>query len=335
MHLGRKVPMRQVALQRREWRPLRPRATPSWPKNQKKFPIAWKFWSVVSAMHVELPQYAPNSRNVSKENESTDCSVCAPAHPYTGRALWQKLRRALAEERGYKMTFQRVGSIMGRSTSTAEHWLSLSDQPHVRGFVCLLERLSEDERRRVMGEVCRVLPSVLHPCLAHSPRTVGRLVNLLQESKGLTIVAGGSARSRSFVLGALAHTFPQLDRRHRTAGGLDIYQPDKLVPIETVIYLRTCPTRERLQVAAQHAWPQVRISTAPLLIFNQVWSLLPDCQSEILNWSGKRHVIIADSHPPSAKLLPRLVARPLHVLTVSPLSENSGRIQVLWYRARK
>lgn len=61
-------------------------------------------------------------------NRSSDI-LEIPAHPYSGRTLWDRLRRALAEERGFRMTLQRMARIFGRRTSTAEHWLSLSDQP--------------------------------------------------------------------------------------------------------------------------------------------------------------------------------------------------------------
>ncbi|MGH7973672.1 MAG: hypothetical protein ACREIC_33560 [Limisphaerales bacterium] len=265
---------------------------------------------------------------MSGQNNMSSDILQVPAHPYSGQALWEKVRRAVAEERGYKMTLERVAGIVGKQTSTAEHWLSLSEQPHVRGFVCLLERLSEEERARVMREVCRTFPTITHPRLAHAPAAVEAMLALLRQRRGLTIIRGGGGAS-SFLITAMGHTYPQLERRHRMATGLDIHQPDRIVPVESVVYLRSPLKREQLIQAVHQVWPDIRASHSQLMLFNGVWSLFPEYHEDILGWARERHVIIADSAPPPHRPIFRQGVNPVNVLTVSHLQENSGRIQVI------
>jgi hypothetical protein len=96
------------------------------------------------------------------------------------------------------------------------------------------------------------------------------MLTLLRQPQGLTIISGGTAAARTFVLTALGHTYPQLDRGHRTAGGLDLRQPDRIVPVEGMIYLRNPLTRDRLNEAVRQAWAEIRKSTSPLLLFNEL-----------------------------------------------------------------
>jgi hypothetical protein len=226
------------------------------------------------------------------------------------------------------MTLERIARIFGKRTSTAEHWLSLSDQPHVRGFACLLERLSDEERTRVIREICRTFPTITHPRLAHAPAAVEAMLSLLRQPQGLTIIRGGAVAS-TFLMTAMGHTYPQLERRHRMASGLDIHQPDRIVPVESLVYLRNPLTREQLIQAVHQVWPEIRKSDSSLLLFNGVWSLFPEYQKEILGWARERHVVIADSAPPPPKSIRRQGVRPVHLLTVSQLSQNSSRIQVV------
>lgn len=264
---------------------------------------------------------------MNNQNNPSDYILKIPAHPFSGRALWDKLRRALAEERGFKITLNRMARIAGKGTSTAEHWLSLSEQPHVRGFACLLERLSDEERARVIREICRTFATVLHPRIAYSPSAVEAILAILRQTQGMTIISGPTVL-RTFLLMAMGHTYPQLDRRHRTPSGLDLYQPDRIVPIETVVYVRNSLTREQLVQAVRHAWPDIQKSTSPILLFNGVWSSFPEYREEILGWARERHVVIADSAPPSYRTTIRQGVTPVHVVTVSQLHENPSRIQV-------
>jgi hypothetical protein len=257
-----------------------------------------------------------------RSHESEDI-IIPPAHPVNGHAVWSRLRNALAGERGYHMTLERLGRIIGRATSTTEHWLDVSSQPHVLAFICMLERLSDDGRARFLREFCRTFPTIMHPCLAQSPRTVADLLRLLCQPRGLTLVRGGTEASRTFLVTALGHSFSQVDRTHRRPAGADIHQPDRLVPIETLFYLRSPLPSERVRHAIHTVWPEIQASTAPLLLFNGVWSSVPELRDEMLDWAQQRHVVVADSETPDPRQLAPKGIGPVHVLTLSLAPQNA------------
>ena len=262
------------------------------------------------------------------QNVKSNEIVRSPAHPLSGHAIWAWVRRSLVGERGYKVTLERLGLMIGRSISTTAHWLDISDQRHVQAFICLLERLSEKERSRFLREVCRTLPAVLHPRIAHAQQTVRNLLWLLEKQQGISVLRGGAPASRRFVLTALGHTFPQVDPRHRTVGGLDTQQPDKIVPVETMVYLRSQLTRDQIRRLVCEVWPEVKSSAAPLLLLNEVWSVAPDIQESILDAAKERHVVVADSDPARLLLLAHAASAPVDVLTVSESLLCPDRIQI-------
>lgn len=265
--------------------------------------------------------------------KSADIST-APAHPLTGRQLLETVRRAWEAERGYKLTIERLSPMIGKSVSTTGYLLGVHAQSQILAFVCALERLSEPERCRIVSSVCRTLPTVVHPRLSHSPGTVRVLLELLGQQHGLSIVSGGTVASRSFVLQALGHTFSQLDPDHRTAAGLDIHQPSKMVPVETMLYLRNPLGTAQAREVVQAVWPEIRASQAPLLLFNGVWSLVPELHDEILSLSKKRHVIIADAIPPSRSQVARKKIKPVNVLMLSRVPANPALIRITCQKSR-
>jgi hypothetical protein len=276
----------------------------------------------------------PKAKGMSKQIDNFNDILRTPAHPFTGPALWNMLRRSVSQDRGFNMTLNRIGRIVGKKTSSVDHWLNLSEQQHVSGFVCLLERLTEEERTRLIREICRTFPTLLDSRLTYAPQEVEALFVILRKTHGVTVVSGALASLRTFLITAFGHTFPQLDRRHRMPVGVDIHQPDWFVPIETVVYLRSPISRERLRQAVRSVWPEIRNSSAPLLVFNGIWSLFPEYQNEILSWARERHVIIADSTAPAFASVLRQRGIPIHVITVSQLREGSDRIQVICECAR-
>jgi hypothetical protein len=226
------------------------------------------------------------------------------------------------------MTIQQVAGIVGCSRSTAGYWVGVARQPQVQAFISLLERMSDEGRFRYLREVCRTLPSILHPRLAVSPKAVVRLVEVIRCSSGITLISGGTEESRRFVLTALGQTFPQIDKGHRTAGGLDSLPPTHLVPIETMIYLRPPPTKNCMREAINTVWPKVKNSTAPLLLFNSIWSIAPEKQEEILDWAKCRHVIIADASLPDPQQMVRSGVPSVRTLSICQARSNASRIEI-------
>lgn len=248
-----------------------------------------------------------------------------PAHPLTGRAVLAKLRTALANEQGYRMTFQRLGRMLGRATSTAGFWFGIFDSPHVLALVCLLERLSDAERQRFLRSVCRPLPSVLHPSLAHAPGTVAHLLETLQNPCGITLIRG-SEGLRSYLISALGHTHPQLHPRHHPPVGLDVYPPDRFVPVETLTYLRAPLSPEQLRAAITATWSRIP-RAASLVLLNGVWSAAPAIREQILACARSRNVVLADEVLPDPIQLQKRGIQPLQLLTLSQ-GANAFRIQV-------
>jgi hypothetical protein len=261
-------------------------------------------------------------------NPEDDHQWIAPTIPSTGGELFARLLDVLGRERGYRMTIQQVAGIVGCSRSTAGYWVGVARQPQVRAFISLLERMSEEGRFRFLRDACRPLPTILHPRLAVSPKAVVTLVEVLRYSSGITLISGGTEESRRFVLTALGHTFPQIDKGHRTAAGLDTLPPTNLVPIETMIYLQHQPTKDRMREAINSVWPRVKNSAAPLLLFNGLWTIFPEKQKEILTWAKSRHVIVADTGLPDPQQLARTGVPSVRTLSISLARSSASRIEI-------
>jgi hypothetical protein len=238
-----------------------------------------------------------------------------------------RLRNLLANERGGKMTFAQIGRIIGRPVSTAAHSLTISQHPHILAFICMLERLPEEERFRFIREVCRTYPTALHPRLVHSPRAVRILLDTIAMPDGLTVIRGNSNPARTFLLTAIGHTFSQIDQRHRKISGIDIHPPEQFVPVDGVAYLRAELSRDQVTDAVQTMWSDMEKSSAPMVLLNGVWSTMPTMREDILKWTRDRHVIIADAMPPDRAAMAHRGIAPLNILTVSQV-KGSGKIRI-------
>lgn len=266
-------------------------------------------------------------RTRSSEQTSKDI-IKSPAFPLAGYKLFERLGVAVAASRGYSLSNVELARLMGQAASTAHYWFNVSPGPHVVSCFCLLEQLSRDERHRLVDALCRELPSLDNPRLAHDPVAVGAMKKLLAQPAGITLVAGNTAHVRTFVLNALGHTYCKVDRRHCTPIGLDVHEPDWFVPIETVAYLKNLLRPIQQQELVRAVWLQIRNSKTPLVLLNGVWSLVPELRKEIVVLASQRHVIVADQPLPNPTDLTRGAAHPVHILTVSAFSENSSRIKV-------
>ncbi len=254
--------------------------------------------------------------------------LLAPAHTFTGRDVIEKVCKLLEADRGYRMTLERLSLITGRKTSTEGYSFGVGMQRGVLAFISMVERLSRPGRERLFAELFRVMPTVLHDRLAHDPRAVSDLLEILAKPNGLTVVTGPTAAARSWVLTAMGNTFPQIDPRHRAVGGLDAHSPLKLVPCENVFYLRNGIDRERSRQVILEMWPKIRDSAAPVLLFHDVWSLAPETHAEIMRFAAEKHVIISNPVPFDQCQALRKKGVPVHVVTVSVSQEQPDFINV-------
>ncbi len=219
-------------------------------------------------------------------------------------------------------------TIVGKAASTMSNWLGVSPQPQLVAFLCLLEQLTSEERHAAIDALCRPLPLLDHPWLAHSPSTVTALKNLLRQNAGLTLVNGKDAEQRAFLISALGHTFCRLAPAHRKPAGIDLHEPDKFVPVETLYYLRDTHRPSETVAAIHSLWPAILSAKRPLILLNGVWSQVPELHRAILALAHQQHIIIAEKDV----LLPTKPALktglPVHQLTVSRSRRNPEWIEV-------
>lgn len=251
-----------------------------------------------------------------------------PAFPIAGNKLFSSIGAAVAYSRGNPLSNVTFARIMGSSESTANYWFDGSKQSHAVALFSLLEHLNLEERHRAVDKLCRQLPRLDHPWLRHHIDRVGELTNLLHQDTGFTLIVGGDARQRTFLLTAFGHTFCRVDPRHRSPVGLDVHEPSWFVPVETLSYLRNSHQPAKTREAIRQIWPSLRASEIPLLLLNGIWSLVPELQKEIVALACHRHVIVAEEKVPSIPQSALVAGQPAHLLKVSTLRDHAHCIAV-------
>jgi len=261
--------------------------------------------------------------------KTTGASIRPPAYPWTGHQLLAALRAELAEEEHTdSMSFDRLAELAGTSKSTTHHRFALSDQPQVVNFLCWLERLSPGRRHAYVDAHCRIFPSLEHPLLAHAAAQTSRLRELLDQERGLTLVTGGTAYSRAFVVTALGHSCRRLAGRRRAAAGIDLHLCSSLVPVESLIYVDGTADVHLIRQVALKVWPRILTSPAGLFLFHGLWSVAPELRKDIIRCARHKHVVLAERTMSDLAGLENPVPAPLHVLTVSDGKGVSAAIGV-------
>ncbi len=217
---------------------------------------------------------------------------------------------------------------MGRSESTTSFWLGVYPHRQLVAYFCLLEQLTPAERHRVVDESCRDLPLLDHPRLRHNPITVSALKNLLSQPSGLTLITGGTAHQRTFLLTAFGHSFRRADRLHRGPVGIDLHRPDWFVPVESLTYISTTKHPPDLVHTVGAVWSTIRSSVSPLVLLNDVWATAPRLHNEILAMAMRKHVVSADQDVLSGRDLALARVQPIHVLTVPAAREAPSLLSV-------
>ena len=230
------------------------------------------------------------------------------------------------------MSFDRLAEITGTSKSTTHHRFALSDQPQAVNFLCWLERLSPARRHAYVDAHCRIFPSLEHPLLAHAAAQTSKLRQLLDQRRGLTLVTGGTAYSRAFVVTALGHSYRRLGGRRRAAVGIDLRLCSSLVPVESLIYSDSKADSRLVRQLALKVWPRILTSSAGLLIFHGLWSAVPELRADIARCTRHKHVILAERASPDLTDFERRIPTPVHVLSVSEGRGVPAAIRVTFRR---
>jgi hypothetical protein len=249
-----------------------------------------------------------------------------PAYPFGGPQLFRRLRFMMAEAFGAEQTFRWLGKLTGQPPSTTQNWFQSFEHPHLIFFLCLLEQLPEKKRFELISEFCRELPLLNQPRLAHDPLAVGALGRLVGESKGVTIIRGGTDFQRTYVLTALGHAFER--SKGGEIAGMDLHDPVTFVPVQGLVYLNQALAPAKLQEVLNRVWPAIRDSQVGLLLLNGVWSAVPHLRRQIIEEAATRHVILADTNPPAPVELRRSVYDRATMVTVSHAKENPSWIRV-------
>jgi hypothetical protein len=156
-----------------------------------------------------------------------------------------------------------------------------------------------------------------HPLLAHAAAQTSRLWQLLDQQRGLTLVTGGTAYSRAFVVTALGHSYRRHGGRRRAAAGIDLHLCSSLVPVESLIYADGTADRHLIRQLALKVWPRILTSSADLLLLHGLWSEVPELRKDIIRCTRHKHVILAEKGLFALTDLEERVPTAVHVLTVS------------------
>jgi hypothetical protein len=262
-----------------------------------------------------------------------------PAYPWDGRQLFGELRRRLSDKQGVPISFQRLGQLIGKTKPTAYHWFDRYNHPHVRALFCCMERLSLAERYAYVEGHCRVFPTLKHPWLAHAPSKTGKLMELLRQQRGLTVIVG-RPESSSFLITACGHSC-QRSGGHQRIVGVDLHRPYNFVPVESCTYIDGTAAPEHVRRLVLTVWPRIMTSTAALVILNGIWSAIPALREDILRAAGRSNVVVTMEETPDLVELGRQVLTPLHVVTLSASKRIKGGIRLdcrqekRWKKAEK
>jgi hypothetical protein len=249
-----------------------------------------------------------------------------PGYPFTSRELFTDLFARLANESGEALTFQFLGELVGRSKSTAHHWFGVSEPALMVALFCLLERLPQAQRRNFVESHCRVMPSLEDAVFVHSPARTGKLLELLRQPKGLTVVCGGTEAMRRFVVTACGHSYRRVCGRPQTATGIDVHRPTEIVPVASVFYVDPSRKPAEIKQCLLKIWPRVQTSGGTLVTLSGIWQRAPELRSEVLRCANRKHVVLAECGLPDLQSLRRQVSTPLHVVQVSGSKRTPGGI---------
>jgi hypothetical protein len=284
-------------------------------------------------------EFAGRPKGMNKQTRKTELLdngfMTAPGYPFSARDIFGDLRSRLAAEHRHPMSFERLAKMLGRSKSTTYNWFDIFHHPQVLGFLCLLERLPPAERQSFIEAHCRTYPTLDDPRLAHAPGKAAKLLELLDQKAGLTIITGGTDFSRAFVFTALAHAASRADGRLPAAAGIDLHRSNFFVPVESLIYIDGDLGLDHARRLTHKIWPRVLTSGVPRLFFNRVWSSVPEVREDLLRCAGFKHVVIAEEGALDVGDLTTRVSTPIHVLTLSTAKSVPEGILVNCHRVQR
>lgn len=270
------------------------------------------------------PFFIENGSNTKIVNQS-QClrQTRPPAYTFDGHKLFADLRARLEEVHAGRMSYDRLATLAGISKSTSHRWFEHFPHQQLRAWFCWLEHLPAEERQTYGEAHCRVLPSLAHPRLSHSPRAVGQILKLMSQTTGLTL-AVGDADSTEFLITAMGHAVNAEDSRQRLVGGLDLHVPKDYVPVLAMRYLDPASETKKLRQVVIAALPGLITSRAPLLIFRGVWFRVPAVRDDLLRRARTKHVLVAELGLPDLSEAKPNDTAPAHLLSLKRVRLGIG-----------
>ena len=241
--------------------------------------------------------------------------------------LLLNLKASLSQAAGQSLSFDDWGHISARPANTLANWCAGGAAHQLEVLLASLERLTTEERHRLIDRACREYPTLRHPRLIHDPVACSQLATLLRQTSGLTLIRGPE-HLRTFLLTALGHSAGTLELKSVIVAGVDAHQPDHFVPVSGVIYLGNLLRGAEIERQCNRLWPALRATKAQLVIFNDIWRWVPALQPEILALAQTAHVVVADALAPTPTHLASRVQAPAYVVAVSPAREKPEWVRV-------
>jgi hypothetical protein len=238
------------------------------------------------------------------------------------------LKTSLGQAEGQPLSYDEWAQFSGRPANTIASRCAGGAAHQLEVLLASLERLTADERHRLVDRACRDYPTLRHPKLAHDFVACSRLATLLRQPSGLTLVQGAPEHMRTFLVSALGNSASSTDPKRAAVAGVDIHQPDQFVPVIGLTYLRNLLRAGDIERECKRVWPAICAAKAWLILLNGVWPHVPALQSEILDRARKSHVVIADALTLNPASLKSRVSTPVHVVTVSPSRERPDWLRV-------
>ena len=118
--------------------------------------------------------------------------------------LLSDLKASLGQAEGQLLTYEDWAQIAGRPANTIFSWCAGGAAHQLEVLLASMERLTREERHRLIDRACRDYPTLGHPMLAHDFVACSRLTKLLRQPSGLSFIQGEPEHMRTFVLTALA-----------------------------------------------------------------------------------------------------------------------------------
>jgi hypothetical protein len=241
--------------------------------------------------------------------------------------LLLNLKATLGQAVGQSLSYDDWSTITGRPANTIASWCIGGAAHQLEVLLASMERLTQEERHRLIDHACRDYPTLGHPKLSHDFVACSRLATLLGQPSGLTFI-GGPEHMRTFLLSALGHSGGALDPQRGRVTGVDIHRPDHFVPVAGVKYLDNLLRASDIEREFKRVWPALCAAKARLILLNGIWQHVPALQSEILDAARKSRVVIADALTLKPAGLTTCVPAPVHVVTVSLARERPDWLRV-------